>query len=166
MKSLIILYFLLFTQFIFSQNIFKAQVDDSLSHKALTGVNVFIKSLNKGASSDLNGYVTIKNIPDGVYSIKFSYVGYESGKFRFKFPGQNQNKTRVILLKPQSIELNQIIVSSTRTENRISNTPERVEVLGIDEVNEEIGIKPGNVSSCSGKHREFCCSKLLLLPGM
>ncbi|MEJ2613875.1 MAG: TonB-dependent receptor, partial [Ignavibacteriaceae bacterium] len=151
MKLLFILYFLLSAQYVFSQNIFKARVIDSVSHKALTGVNVFIRSLNKGVSSDLNGYVVIKNIPDGIYIIKFSYVGYESGKFQFKFPSPNQNTIRVIYLKPQSIELNQIIVSSTRTENRISNTPERVEVLGLDEVNEEIGIKPGNISKLLGE---------------
>ncbi len=151
MKSFLIIFFIFFTQVVFSQNTFNAQIRDSVSHEELAGVNVFIKSLNKGAASNLNGNIVIKNIPDGIYTIEFSYVGYESKKLRISFPEKNQNRTRVILLKLQSVELNQIVVSSTRTENRIENTPIRVEVLGLDEVNEEIGIKPGNISKLLGE---------------
>lgn len=151
MMKLFVLLVFCCAQYLYSQNIFRIAVKDSASHEPLIGVNAFIKSLNKGAASDLNGNIEIQNIPDGIYTIEFSYVGYESKKLKVPFPETIRNKIKVILLKQQSVELNQIIVSSTRTENRIENTPVRVEVLGLDEVNEEIGIKPGNISKLLGE---------------
>jgi iron complex outermembrane receptor protein len=151
MKSKIFILFLLYTGVIFSQNSFKAIIKDSLTNESLIGVNAFIESIDKGAASDLNGKIEIRNIPDGNYTIVFSYVGYKTKELRISFPENNPNKIRVLFLQQKSVELNQIIVSSTRTENRISNTPVRVEVLGPDEVNEEIGIKPGNISKLLGE---------------
>ncbi len=151
MKLTLFIFFIFFTRVIFSQNTFKGQIEDNVSHKPLAGVNVFIYSLNKGAASDLNGNVEIKNIPNGTYTIELSYVGYETKELQVSFPENNQYKVRIIFLKQKGVELNQIVVSSTRTENRIGNTPERVEVLGSDEVNEEIGIKPGNISKLLGE---------------
>jgi outer membrane receptor protein involved in Fe transport len=47
-------------------------------------------------------------------------------------------------------QLDEVIISSTRTETRIENTPTRVEVLGSEEVAEESGIKPTHVASLLG----------------
>ncbi len=150
MKSILIFILITFTTAAYSQNVFRAEVKDSLSDDALIGVNAFIDSLNIGASSDEGGKVVINNIPDGIYAIKFSYVGYESITLNISFPEANPSK-KLILLKPESVKLGEVFVSSTRTGNRIENTPQRVEVLGLDEVNEEIGIKPGNISKLLGE---------------
>ena len=151
MKSLFVIFILIYSGLIFPQNSFKAVIKDSTTNEVLAGVNGFIKSLNKGAASDITGNIEIKNIPDGNFTITFSFVGYETKDLTISFPEKMQVKLRVILLKQNSVELNQIVVSSTRTGNRIGNTPERVEVLGSDEVNEEIGIKPGNISKLLGE---------------
>lgn len=47
-------------------------------------------------------------------------------------------------------EMDEVIISSTRTETRIENTPTRVEVLGSEEVDEESGVKPTHVASLLG----------------
>lgn len=47
-------------------------------------------------------------------------------------------------------QLEEVIISSTRTETRIENTPTRVEVLGSEEVEEESGVKPTHVASLLG----------------
>ena len=53
--------------------------------------------------------------------------------------------------KPDSLkQLDEVIISSTRTETRIENTPTRVEVLGSEEVDEESGVKPTHVASLLG----------------
>jgi len=46
--------------------------------------------------------------------------------------------------------LDEVIVTSSRTNSRIENTPTRVEVLGLEEMNEENNIKPGNIMSLLG----------------
>ncbi|MBL0233639.1 MAG: TonB-dependent receptor [Chitinophagaceae bacterium] len=47
-------------------------------------------------------------------------------------------------------QLDEVIISSTRTDTRIENTPTRVEVLGSEEVDEESGVKPTHVASLLG----------------
>ncbi|MBD0279613.1 MAG: TonB-dependent receptor, partial [Flavisolibacter sp.] len=55
-----------------------------------------------------------------------------------------------ILLRAATQALEEVIISSSRTESRIENLPTRVEVLGAEEVEEESGIKPGNIASLLG----------------
>ncbi len=47
-------------------------------------------------------------------------------------------------------QLDEVIISSTRTETRIENTPTRVEVIGSEEVDEESGVKPTHVAGLLG----------------
>lgn len=49
------------------------------------------------------------------------------------------------------MEFEGIIVTTTRTNNRIEDVPVRVEVLGSEEVKEETAIKPGNISKLLGE---------------
>ncbi|MFB6454887.1 TonB-dependent receptor plug domain-containing protein [Chitinophaga sp. Hz27] len=50
----------------------------------------------------------------------------------------------------KTVELDSVVISSTRTNSRIENLPMKVEVLGKEEMIEESSIKPGNVASILG----------------
>ncbi len=150
-KTLALSLFILFSSLSQCQNIFKAKIKDEKTNQPLIGVNVYLPAIKIGAVSDTNGNVVIKHIPDGKFKIKFSSVGYETLVKNFSFPLADENKFQQIELEQQNVEMEQVTVTSTRTENRIGNTPIRVEVLGQDEVNEEIGIKPGNISKLLGE---------------
>ena len=143
--------FVLITQFAFSQNSFKAIVRDEKSDEILIGVNAIVKTTNIGAISDINGEVIVKNIPNGTFTIEFSYIGYKSYQQSVTFPLTNPEKIQVILLELTVLEFEGIIVTTTRTNNRIEDVPIRVEVLGSEEVKEEIAIKPGNISKLLGE---------------
>jgi outer membrane receptor for ferrienterochelin and colicins len=151
MKIILLFLAICFVKSVFPQNEFKAVAKDSTTNETLIGVNAYISRLNMGAASDLNGRIVINNIPNGTYIIVFSYVGYKNDSLTVSFPYKNESEPFTVLMQPRTVMLNQIIVSSTRTENRIENTPVRVEVLGPDEVNEEFGIKPGNISKLLGE---------------
>lgn len=56
----------------------KGKVTDKATSEVLIGANVVIQSLQTGAATDINGLYEIINIPAGTYTIKVSYVGYES----------------------------------------------------------------------------------------
>ncbi|MDP4175010.1 MAG: TonB-dependent receptor [Bacteroidota bacterium] len=53
------------------------RVTDNESGEALIGVNVVLEGTSLGASTDVDGYYTINNIPPGVYKITASAVGYQ-----------------------------------------------------------------------------------------
>jgi len=150
-SSFSILLVLLMTQHAFSQNTFKAIVKDEKTSETLPGITAYIKSLNKGAATDANGKLEIKNIPDGTFTIEFSCMGYKSYQLSESFPLTNPEKVTTILLEPVALEMGGITVFTTRTNNGIEDVPVRVEVLGSQEVNEETAIKPGNISKLLGE---------------
>lgn len=62
-----------------------------------------------------------------------------------------QNDTTVtVYLSEQQNQLEEVFVSSSRTNSRLEDLPTKVEVLGAEEVGEENGIKPGNIVSLLG----------------
>jgi len=151
MKYFLLSLLIFFPFLIFGQNIFKAKINDEKTGEALVGVNVFIHKLNTGAVSNNDGIALIKNIPNGIYEIEFTSVGYKTYKMKVGFPLSNPDTTFNISLEQQALKMNEVQVTSTRTSNRIEDTPIRVEVLGLDEVKEETGIKPGNISKLLGE---------------
>ena len=53
------------------------RVTDSESGDGLPGTNVIIKGTNLGAATDLDGNFTILNVPPGLYTVQFSFIGYQ-----------------------------------------------------------------------------------------
>lgn len=51
-------------------------VTDKSNGNLLPGVNVILDGTNMGAATDSNGDFYILNVPPGIYSVKFSFIGY------------------------------------------------------------------------------------------
>lgn len=145
MKKLFTL-LLLLPLFLGAQNTFKAVIRDSETKETLIGSTALLKGTTIGGSADLDGKIEIKNIPGGSQIIVFSYIGYEKLELSFYFPLADSLQGKTIFLKSKSSELGGVIVTSTRTNSRIEDIPIRVEVIGEEEVNEEVNIKPTNIS--------------------
>ncbi|MDZ7808092.1 MAG: carboxypeptidase-like regulatory domain-containing protein [Gracilimonas sp.] len=56
----------------------EGQVFDLESSEALTGVNIVLKGTNYGAATNINGDYKISNIPSGTYTLRATYLGYET----------------------------------------------------------------------------------------
>jgi outer membrane receptor for ferrienterochelin and colicins len=151
-KSLfLIVLVLLMAQDAFSENTFKAIVVDEKTTETLPGATAYINSLNKGAAADVNGKLEIKNIPDGAFTIVFTCIGYKAFRLNVSLPATNPGDVTTVRLEPSVLETEGILVTTTRTGNRIEDVPVRVEVLGSQEVNEETAIKPGNIAKLLGE---------------
>src|ERR1035438_3327912 len=88
-----------------AQNNFKAIVIDEANSEALVGLNAIIENTNTGGTTDANGVVEIKNIPDGEHCIVFTFVGYERTKICLTFPLKNPDEIISIRIKPKGKEL-------------------------------------------------------------
>jgi iron complex outermembrane receptor protein len=132
-----------------SQNIFKAYIIDEETKEPLMYANVVIEDTKIGDASDTTGLVIIKNIPNGKQTIVFSYVGYRPKEKTYIFP-LKQKEIQTIYLE-KGLDSGEIVVYSMRTNNRIKEIPTRIEVLGNEEVVEESGISPGNISKLLGE---------------
>lgn len=145
MKKLITI-ILLVPVFANAQNIFKATIKDSLTNEVLIGSTAVVKVTANGSSADLNGKIEIKNIPNGKQTIVFSFIGYEKKELTFIFPLADSLQEQTVYLKSEAKEMEEVIVSTTRTNSRIEEIPIRVEVLGGEELNEKGSMKPANIA--------------------
>jgi len=143
-KFLLILAFI--PNLLTAQNTFKAIVKDSLTNEPLIGLSAVLRGTTNGGSTDLYGKIEIKKIPDGKQTIVFSYIGYDNLDMTYIFPLADSMEIQTIYLKSKSEELGEVVVESTRTNSHIENIPLRIEVIGKSEVDEEVNIKPENIS--------------------
>ncbi|MBI1937011.1 MAG: TonB-dependent receptor [Ignavibacteriales bacterium] len=147
MKSLLFIFLIpiICTININAQNNFKASVKDKETDEYLIGVNVFIADTQLGAATNDEGFVEIKNIPDGTFIIKFSFIGYKEESLQITFPA-NSTETFEIFMEEEAEELEEISVSSTRATRMIDDVPTRVEVIAGEEIGEKISMDPSNIS--------------------
>lgn len=130
----------------YAQNKLPVKVLNATGKEPLEGVS--ISANNKTvAATDKNG-ITILQLNDGMVQLNFTSVGYVDADTLITIPF---NDTLVILLLQTQKTLEDItIVSSTRNNQRIENSPLKVEVLGKEEMNEESSIKPGGIAGILG----------------
>ncbi len=144
MRIAFIISIVLTAQFAFGQNTFKALIKDKESGGPLPGATAQIVNKNLGGSADEGGLLTIENIPDGKQTIQFSFVGYLSQVRIFVFPLTTSDSIE-ILLEESDEELEEIIVSSTRSSRTIADIPTRVEFIAGEELEEKANMKPGDI---------------------
>ncbi|PJJ52937.1 TonB-dependent receptor [Hymenobacter chitinivorans] len=141
--------FLLLTFVAQAQHELRAVVQDSLTREPLPGVTAVVPGSGIGASTDAQGRVTLPGLPAGSTAVAFSLVGYRGRTLRVTLP-QAPGAVLSVRLATSSAELGEVIVTSTRTNSRIEDLPTRIEVLGAEEIEEEGGLKPGNIVSLLG----------------
>jgi outer membrane receptor for ferrienterochelin and colicins len=130
-----------------AQHTLKVKVQDASNEEALPGANVLIIRSGTGGSIDKNGLLELKNLSSGELKLKISFIGYHDSLVSVNIPYEEM---LVINLTPEEEELEEVIVSSTRTNAHIEDLPLKVEVLGLEEMNEESALVPGNVASILG----------------
>jgi outer membrane receptor for ferrienterochelin and colicins len=147
--SLCILTFLIFTS-TYAQHTFKCFVKDSTTHELLPGVNVILKGTFNGTSTDANGKALLTNIPSGDQELIFSFTGYNTTTLHFVFPLTDTLHSVSVFLAASNEALDEVVVSSTRTNSHIDDLNMKVEVLGQDDMDEESTVVPGNITSILG----------------
>ncbi|GIK22057.1 MAG: ligand-gated channel [Ignavibacteriota bacterium] len=121
LRNLTLLLIIGLLQSLFSQSInFQGKVTDSKTNQPISGAFVFI---NYSYSTYTNNYglFLIQDIPQGKYEIKISHLGYKlySGEVTIESSLKDFN----ITLEPSLIELDEVIVSTSKTEDYIKNSP-------------------------------------------
>jgi outer membrane receptor for ferrienterochelin and colicins len=113
--------------------------------EALTGVSVVGRGDAIHTITDDRG--TAWALIKGALPVVFSRIGFSTKEL---IVSPNSDTSILVQLDTLEKQLEEVIISSTRTDSRIENTPTRVEVLGSEEVEEESGVKPTHVASLLG----------------
>jgi len=128
MKKILNIFILLSCVVTFAQSTVKGKVTDN-NGQPLPGANVIIIGTSSGAISDFDGNYIIKTDQNPPFSIQISSVGFETA-------------TKDVTTKTQTIDvilnegtaLDEVVISASRTPERIFESPVTVERFGLKEI--------------------------------
>ncbi|MDN4166008.1 TonB-dependent receptor [Cytophagales bacterium LB-30] len=129
----------------YAQHSFQAHITDGESGEALMGATVYFPQLKKGGTSDAQGKVEVLDIPSGEYQILVRYLGYESQKLKLRFPLADAAPMPIALVPEEGEELEEVVITSTRSSRSIDDIPTRVESISGEELAEKGNMKPGEI---------------------
>ncbi len=129
------------------------KIIDKSTGEALIGANVLIMGTAMGSSSDIDGNYFILNIPPGVYKLKASMVGYSSVTFENVKVSVDQTTKIDFELSPESIQLENVVVTAekpivrkdlTSTEETVSG--EDISMLPLEDVASVVNLQAGVIN--------------------
>jgi outer membrane receptor for ferrienterochelin and colicins len=145
-RTIVLLSMLLFTAVTYAQNTYKAVIKDAKTNQTLSGATVKVLGTTLGTTSDNTGSVTLSGIAFGKQVIRVSYVGYQTKTDTLTFPlAENLNLTILLEAAEEDEELEEVMISATRSSRTIYNNPTRVEVIAGEELDEKANMKPGDI---------------------
>lgn len=118
--------------------IVKGKIVDAKTGDELIGAAVYIKELNLGTISGLDGTYVIKNIPEGNYTVSSTYMGYKSGEIATKIK-HDEIRELDFKLWELSTELDQIVVKAVK--DKSSDMSARLSEKQADQVLNVVGSK-------------------------
>ncbi|MEL6945642.1 MAG: TonB-dependent receptor plug domain-containing protein, partial [Bacteroidota bacterium] len=131
--------------FVHGQNInFQATIADAESREPLIGATLQFEKLGKGSATDIDGIINIPNIPIGEHEIHISYIGYEELGTTIAITANVE--TPIFYLRQAGEELEEVVVSTTRSTRTIQNIPTRIETIGLEELGEKAIMNSANIS--------------------
>ncbi|MES2429839.1 MAG: TonB-dependent receptor [Bacteroidota bacterium] len=113
------------------QGSFAAIIKDANTGNLLVGVSVFFVDVKIGASTNANGEVIIKNLPEGRHLIEISHIGYNTISEDIEIFGDTKKE---YLLSRSVVENNTVIVTGTASAVQLKNVSFQVSVLRKEEL--------------------------------
>ncbi len=128
-KHLSILAFLLTGLATFAQTTVSGTVVDSNSGSPIPGANISVIGAAAGTSSDYDGKFSLQVDQEGAFRIQASSVGFQSATVSVTANSQN-----IEISLREGTQLDEVVVSASRTPERIFESPVTVEKLGLAEI--------------------------------
>lgn len=131
MKKLLIATLLLLSANAFAQNKITGKVLDTESKSPLPGATIQLLNSNKSTLSDSNGEFIFSDLQKINYTIKISYVGYETMEKRIN----SSSELLVFTLKVSPFITDEVIISAIRASEKMPMTFQTIEKKDIEKQN-------------------------------
>ncbi len=105
---------------------FEGKMVDANTGEPLYGATIFIKSLNKGTTTNPLGVFQLHDIPEGNYLVQFNYLGYQSATKTFRI--HEPQRPIVIELLPDPYQLQEIRVQADAYKE-LAKIPTRIDLV-------------------------------------
>lgn len=129
MRMYLLFMTLFFCGISFAQNTISGSVTDR-NNQPVPGANIKIVGENSGTTTDFDGSFTLQSSRKPPYVIEVTSVGFESQKVSVSSSTQKV----LVQLEGEETKLNEIVVSASRTPERVLESPVTIERMGIVEI--------------------------------
>ncbi len=107
----------------------EGKIIDCNTHEGIYLVNVGIKGTAQGAISDESGKFVINDVGAGNYTLIVSMIGYELRHVHISVPVVSDDSELTISLCEKSIDLEQVVITGTRSERLLKNVPVQTQLI-------------------------------------
>ena len=129
MRRLVILSLMLFSAVTYAQTTVQGNVVDE-SNNPVPGANVVLVGKAEGTTTDFDGNFTFNTSEQPPFQIRVTSIGYSD----FIVDVTSNNQTLSITLSEASTILDEIVISASRTPERIFESPVSVERFGLSDI--------------------------------
>ena len=158
-KFLLIIFIIHFQVFAGTTGKLTGKITDAQTGDPLPGANILIVGTGLGGAADENGNYIILNIPPDNYTVKVSYLGYETVLVEGVKVIVDQTTILPVQLKPKTIEVGEVVVTAKTpmiqkdlTSSISVLTREEIEALPVATFTELLSLQAGVVGSGSNLH--------------
>jgi outer membrane receptor for ferrienterochelin and colicin len=135
-------------------------ITDAETNQVLPGTNVVIEGTLMGASSDLDGYYFIINVPPGNYTLRISQIGYKEVIIRDLVVSSDMTTVQNVKLSPTVLETDEVVIVEAErplvrmdmTSSLESVSSDEIEALPVRTVNDVLALQAGIIRSGGNIH--------------
>lgn len=160
-KGIISLFFLLFLYSLLicgTTGKISGVLTDADTGEPLIGVNVIVERTALGAATDVDGAYVILNVPPGLYTMTFSYIGYQAVRVmdvrvNVDFTTRLNQKLTQTTLEMEAVEVfgeRNPLVRQDLTNTQVAVTSETIDELPVRQIRDVIQLQAGVVVDNSG----------------
>jgi hypothetical protein len=132
-------------------------ITDTRTGEALVAANVVVEGTNLGASSNVDGYYVILNVPPGTYRLRASLIGYATLTLVNVRVEIDQTTTSDVRLTEETVQAQEVVVVAERpivqkdiSASRANISAAEVEKLPVSTVAGVVGLQAGVSSTADG----------------
>lgn len=133
MKNLFIVFFLSAAASAFAQRTITGTVTDTQTKEGMPQVSVKVKGTIVAAITDLDGRYSI-TLPKDSALLVFTYMGYAEKEVNISGITGELN----VALEPADVDLNVVVVSASRNEEKILDAPASITVINSDKIESQV----------------------------
>lgn len=134
------------------------RITDAENGEPLPGANVQLEGTTLGAATDIDGNYTILNVPPGLYTVRISFIGYQTVRVRDVRVNVDFTTRVDQALQPSAVEMAAVEVVGERnplvredlTNTLVAVTAEQIDALPVDQIRDVILLQAGIVEDNDG----------------
>lgn len=126
-KLTLLMFFTFIGTFLFAQTIITGKIIDAKNGTPIPGANVKVVGKSLGTSADFDGNFNLTMSLPAPFSLEISIIGYESQIINI----QKNNQVVNVSLNETLSALNEVVVSASRTPERLLESPVTIERMDI-----------------------------------